>query len=124
MMARLDDPKTSQTDKDPAGAKFCELVLQRKPIIDRLTFVDKFRRLIRTDPNPELRGPGVGHGSMEKRDEIWMLHGGEVTIVLLFNTAGQSFQLIRERYLHGFVFREKLQEDPSTLDRLQTVVLV
>jgi hypothetical protein len=88
----------------------------------RLKYTTDFRMVFRT-----TRGVlGICPRSSHIGDEVWMLEGSDVPVILRWLEGVQynRYRLIGECYLHGYMKGEKLVEEPDLKDRVVAIRLL
>ena len=108
--------------RQPTLKKISDIELSRSAYVHFADRVSTARRVFRT----QLGVLGQGSPSFAEDDEIWMLHGGDVPFILRPCHGGGDdiFRLIGDCYLHGYMYGEKLVEDPGLKDKIWPIVLV
>ena len=86
---------------------------------------------------------GVGPLSMEQDDDIWMLDGGDVPVIVRPYYRGRDYnwgdvpfalrryqdgheyrcELVGECYLSGIMYGEKLEEDPKLREKMEPIII-
>jgi hypothetical protein len=54
---------------------------------------------------------GLGMRSMQKDNEVWVLRGVNVPVILRRREEGETYELVGESYVHGCMYGELVSED-------------